>query len=154
MKGGHPTKKWQNCRTNVLCVMLYFDGAELARIVNVWSKCFSIANSPWHFPCVILNGASYTTNFHGLPDRGLDERPRGSGARKLCDGVFIGMCKVCFVRLFTDQKSLRDSVWPASNQCWDEFVNGVNAKCHRDWRSVSVLDSRSRKRSQRYCVEH
>ena len=30
----HPTKKWQNCGTEMLCVMLYYDGAELAEIVN------------------------------------------------------------------------------------------------------------------------
>ena len=34
LKGEHPTKKWQNCGTEVLCVMLFYDGAELARIVN------------------------------------------------------------------------------------------------------------------------
>ena len=34
LKGEHPTKKWQNCGTEVLCVMLYYEGAELARIVN------------------------------------------------------------------------------------------------------------------------
>ena len=32
LKGEHPTKKWQNCGTEVLCVMLYYDGAYLARI--------------------------------------------------------------------------------------------------------------------------
>jgi len=34
MKGEHPTKKWQNCGTEVLCVMLYYSGADLARIVD------------------------------------------------------------------------------------------------------------------------
>ena len=34
LKGEHPTKKWQNCGTEVLCVMLIYDGAELTRIVN------------------------------------------------------------------------------------------------------------------------
>ena len=34
LKGEHPTKKWQNCGTEVLCVMLMYDGAELARIVE------------------------------------------------------------------------------------------------------------------------
>ena len=34
LKGEHPTKKWQNCGTEVLCVMLMYDGAELARIVD------------------------------------------------------------------------------------------------------------------------
>ena len=34
LKGEHPTKKWQNCGTEVLCVMLFYDGAELTRIVN------------------------------------------------------------------------------------------------------------------------
>ena len=34
LKGEHPTKKWQNCGTEVLCIMLYYSGAELARIVN------------------------------------------------------------------------------------------------------------------------
>ena len=34
LKGEHPTKKWQNCGTEVLCVMLFYDGADLARIVN------------------------------------------------------------------------------------------------------------------------
>ena len=34
MKGEHPTKKWQNCDTEVLCVMLFYSGADLARIVN------------------------------------------------------------------------------------------------------------------------
>ena len=34
MKGEHPTKKWQNCGTEVLCVMLFYSGADLARIVN------------------------------------------------------------------------------------------------------------------------
>ena len=34
LKGEHPTKKWQNCGTEVLCVMLIYDGAELARVVD------------------------------------------------------------------------------------------------------------------------
>ena len=34
LKGEHPTKKWQNCGTEVLCVMLMYDGAELATIVE------------------------------------------------------------------------------------------------------------------------
>ena len=34
LKGEHPTKKWQNCGTEVLCVMIFYDFAELARIVN------------------------------------------------------------------------------------------------------------------------
>ena len=34
LKGEHPTKKWQNCGTEVLCVMLIYDRAELTRIVN------------------------------------------------------------------------------------------------------------------------
>ena len=34
LKGEHPTKKWQNCGTEVLCVMIFYDYAELARIVN------------------------------------------------------------------------------------------------------------------------
>ena len=34
LKGEHPTKKWQNCGTEVLCVMLMYDGADLTRIVN------------------------------------------------------------------------------------------------------------------------
>ena len=34
LKGEHPTKKWQNCGTEVLCCMMYYEGAELARIVN------------------------------------------------------------------------------------------------------------------------
>ena len=34
LKGEHPTKKWQNFGTEVLCVMLIYDGAELTRIVN------------------------------------------------------------------------------------------------------------------------
>ena len=34
LKGEHPTKKWQNCGTEVLCVMLFYDGADLTRIVN------------------------------------------------------------------------------------------------------------------------
>ena len=34
LKGEHPTKKWQNCGTEVLCVMLFYDGDDLARIVN------------------------------------------------------------------------------------------------------------------------
>ena len=34
LKGEHPTKKWQNCGTEVLWVMLFYDGAELTRIVN------------------------------------------------------------------------------------------------------------------------
>ena len=34
LKGEHPTKKWQNCGTEVLCVMLIYDGAELARVVE------------------------------------------------------------------------------------------------------------------------
>ena len=41
LKGEHPTKKWQNCGTEVLCVMLYYEGADLARIVNkVLGKSF------------------------------------------------------------------------------------------------------------------
>ena len=34
LKGEHPTKKWQNCGTKVLCVMMFYDGDDLARIVN------------------------------------------------------------------------------------------------------------------------
>ena len=34
LKGEHPTKKWQNCGTEVLCVMLFYDGTDLACIVN------------------------------------------------------------------------------------------------------------------------
>ena len=34
LKGEHPTKKWQNCGTEVLCCMMFYDGAELARVVN------------------------------------------------------------------------------------------------------------------------
>ena len=34
LKGEHPTKKWQNCGSEVLCVMLFYSGADLARIVN------------------------------------------------------------------------------------------------------------------------
>ena len=34
LKGEHPTKKWQNCGTEVLCVMLFYAGDDLARIVN------------------------------------------------------------------------------------------------------------------------
>ena len=34
LKGEHPTKKWQNCGTEVLCVMLYYDRDDLARIIN------------------------------------------------------------------------------------------------------------------------
>ena len=34
LKGEHPTKKWQNCGTEVLCCMLFYEGAELARVVN------------------------------------------------------------------------------------------------------------------------
>ena len=34
LKGEHPTKKWQNCGTEVLCVMLIYDGAELARVAE------------------------------------------------------------------------------------------------------------------------
>ena len=34
LKGEHPTKKWQNCGTEVLCVMIFYDFPELARIVN------------------------------------------------------------------------------------------------------------------------
>jgi len=34
LKGEHATKKWQNCGTEVLCVMLFYDGADLTRIVN------------------------------------------------------------------------------------------------------------------------
>ena len=34
LKGGHPTTKWQNCGTQMLCVMLFYEGAELAIIVN------------------------------------------------------------------------------------------------------------------------
>ena len=33
-KGEHPTKKWQNCGTEVLCVMLFSEDDDLARIVN------------------------------------------------------------------------------------------------------------------------
>ena len=41
LKGEHPTKKWQNCGTEVLCVMLYYEGADLAKIVNkVLGKSF------------------------------------------------------------------------------------------------------------------
>ena len=34
LKGEHPTKKWQNCGTEVLCCMMFYEGAELARVVN------------------------------------------------------------------------------------------------------------------------
>ena len=34
LKVEHLTKKWQNCGTEALCVMLYYDGKNLARIVN------------------------------------------------------------------------------------------------------------------------
>ena len=35
LKGEHPrTKKWQNCGTEVLCVMLFYEGADLTHIVN------------------------------------------------------------------------------------------------------------------------
>ena len=34
LKGEHPTKKWQNCGTEVLCVMHIYAEAELTRIVN------------------------------------------------------------------------------------------------------------------------
>ena len=41
LKGEHPTKKWQNCGTEVLCVMIFYDFAELARIANkvVGNEC-------------------------------------------------------------------------------------------------------------------
>ena len=34
LNGEHPTKKWQNCGTEVLCCMMFYEGAELARAVN------------------------------------------------------------------------------------------------------------------------
>ena len=34
LKGEHPTKKWQNYGTEVLCVMLFYEGDDLARIVT------------------------------------------------------------------------------------------------------------------------
>ena len=34
LKGEHHTKKWQNYGTEVLCVMLFYDGADLTQIVN------------------------------------------------------------------------------------------------------------------------
>ena len=47
LKGEHPMKKWQNCGTEVLCVMLFYDGDDLARIVNKVlgksvNKCFKV----------------------------------------------------------------------------------------------------------------
>ena len=36
----HPKKTWLNCGLDFLCVMLFYDGDELARIVEkVLSKC-------------------------------------------------------------------------------------------------------------------
>ena len=34
LKKEHPDKTWLNCGLDVLCVMLYFDGDDLARIVE------------------------------------------------------------------------------------------------------------------------
>ena len=37
LKSEYPTKKWKNCGTEVLCVMLYYNGAELED-VEEWLK--------------------------------------------------------------------------------------------------------------------
>ena len=34
LKKEHPDKTWLNCGLDVLCAMLYFDGDDLARIVE------------------------------------------------------------------------------------------------------------------------
>ena len=34
LKKEHPTEDWQNCGTEMLCIMLYFDGDELVDTVN------------------------------------------------------------------------------------------------------------------------
>ena len=63
LKGEHPTNKWQNCGTEVLCVMLMYDEADLTRIVNkVLGKHFSFLETKLLFRtiCVALN----LLNFH------------------------------------------------------------------------------------------
>ena len=55
LKGEHLTKKSQNCGTEVLCVMLYYDGAEFARNVDK----------------VLGKTKINLTNFH-VPFRGLE----------------------------------------------------------------------------------
>ena len=56
LKGEHPTKKWQKCGTEVLCVMLIYDGAELTRIVNkVLGKHFYFLEVLFRTMSVALN---------------------------------------------------------------------------------------------------
>ena len=44
LKGEHPTKKWQNCGTEVLCVMLLCDGADLTRSAILYANIIRAGN--------------------------------------------------------------------------------------------------------------
>ena len=68
MKGEHPTKKWQNCGTEVLCVMLFYSGADLARIVNkvlgMHFFFFKVHNlyckdDKWQCSCFCIKGSGW-----------------------------------------------------------------------------------------------
>ena len=41
LKKEHPEKTWLNCGLDVLCVMLFYDGDDLARIVEKVLRKFS-----------------------------------------------------------------------------------------------------------------
>ena len=41
LKKEHPDKTWLNCGLDVLCVMLFYDGDDLARIVEKVLRKFS-----------------------------------------------------------------------------------------------------------------
>ena len=77
LKGEYPTKKWQNCGTEVLCVMLYYSGAELARIVNkvLGTQTYQLVSylivihfftTLWHFAFVVGKGLEWTKLQNGL----------------------------------------------------------------------------------------
>ena len=89
LKGEHPTKKWQNCGTEVLCVMLIYDGAELTRIVNkvLGKNCCFLVHS-------LLNNHVRSTDPVILPflflGLGLEE------TQKWLDTVIVGCLQSFF----------------------------------------------------------